>query len=139
MRKNAKTRSKNNKISFLNPLIRQKEKELERFNKKHSMEVDSYKFATNDTTIRDYTRANRNMNISSRMDKCSNISSGYGDIMKMLKKNSKKNRIQSAHPIKQYDYLKKNNSNLTTSFTYNQKQNSDNDTTKEEVKTLIDI
>lgn len=57
------------------------------------------------------------------MDFDTNISSGYGEIVKMIQK--KKARIQSAHPVlRQNVTLRKMHSNLSPSFTYSKRDKS---------------
>lgn len=66
------------------------------------------------------TSKNRDQMLKSKLEQTKNFSSGYGDIVNLIKK--KKQRIQSAHPI-----MNKNTSfkqmrfNMKSSFTFNQK------------------
>mmetsp|Transcript_11754 Transcript_11754/g.10388 ORF Transcript_11754/g.10388 Transcript_11754/m.10388 type:complete len:177 (+) Transcript_11754:449-979(+) len=115
--KSLRARTRDNKLRIYKPLIRKKAKHAKNFNKKHSMRVDSLNYVPTETTLNEYR--NRNQTRGIKIEKSSNISSGYGDITKIIKDN-KKNRIQSAHPVAKQN----KNCNLTTSYTLNNRPQS---------------
>lgn len=106
-----KTRDRHNTI--FDPLIRRKIEHSKAFNKKNSLAVERKQNDTKTTYSRFGQR--REKSIRSKNDH-SHIHSGYGDILKMIKK---KARIQSAHPrIKESITLNKLSTTLQESLTY---------------------
>jgi len=96
------------------------------------MRVDSLNYVPTETTLNEYR--NRNQTRGIKIEKSSNISSGYGDITKIIKDN-KKNRIQSAHPVAKQN----KNCNLTTSYTLNNRPQSAKKNMKDYLWKIISI
>jgi hypothetical protein len=94
-----KTRDKRQHV--FDPITKRKSKYLGHFDKKHSIKLDRLN-QTNTSSIKE-GRTSKNLDYipNQRLDKSSNISSGYGDILKLIRR--KKARIQSAHPVMKHD------------------------------------
>jgi hypothetical protein len=109
LRRSLKENTRDKRLQALDPLIKRKEKHFSGFvNKKNSMKVEKLNHTNPSSILGSRTGKNRDLMLNSKLDKSGNISSGYGEILKLIKK--KKARIQSAHPImKQNQSLRKIN------------------------------
>lgn len=65
------------------------------------MKVEKLNQTNGSSILGGRTSKNRDLMLNSKLDKSSNISSGYGEILKLIKR--KKARIQSAHPVMKQD------------------------------------
>lgn len=110
-----KTRDKRQHI--FDPLIRRKAKHINNFHKKGSMWLENTSFIGESTGAE--SSKNRENTLKSKLDKMNNISSGYGDIRKLIEK--KKARIRSAHPIMKHNFNPVG-PNLNTSLTFSKKE-----------------
>jgi hypothetical protein len=94
-----KTRGRHQHV--FDPIIKRKSKYLGHFDKKNSMKFHRLNQTNTSSIIENRTSKMLDYIPNQRLDKSSNISSGYGDILKLIRR--KKARIQSAHPVMRHD------------------------------------
>lgn len=96
MRESLRNKTKNKRNHIFDPLVRRKAKHIHNYNRKYSAKGEQPTYDTTNST-QEGTSKYRDRMLRSKLNQSNNISSGYGDIRKLIEK--KKGRIQSAHPV----------------------------------------